>query len=304
VQHAVFRGDSVWTAITTVRNWGAGNRASIQWFQIRAAASALIQQGVFGTRDAHYFYPAGCPDNNGNFVMVCSRSGQNEFGSIGFTGRKATDPLGTLQASALFKSGGAHYQALDSGGRNRWGDFGNGVASDPGNPRIVWFYSEFASAANTWATWVGSRSSDRFLEILQGCRRRAVAASPGHSPAATRASGAKAVGRSSRATSRRRGSAAPGQAEIPARDGIDRVRVPRRRRTLLAEPRVSPRSADSSAPPHALLPGAPLARQALLPNQRVRQHDRADQDEHGCSHRCGERRGGNAGSSVGGVLGA
>ena len=155
VQHAIFRGDSVWTAISTVRNWGAGNRASIHWFQIRAAANALIQQGVFGTRDAHYFYPAGCPDNNGNFIMVFSRSGANEFGSIGYTGRKATDPLGTLQASALLKSGVAHYQALDSGGRNRWGDY-NGVASDPSMSRVIWIYSEFASAANTWATWVGS----------------------------------------------------------------------------------------------------------------------------------------------------
>src|SRR5262245_5536087 len=155
VQHAVFRGDSVWTAITTVRNWGAGNRASVHWFQIRAAANTLVQQGVFGTRDAHYFYPAGCPDNNGNFTMVFSRSGPNEFGSIGYTGRRAADPLGTLQASALLKAGVAHYQALDSGGRNRWGDY-NGVASDPGNSRVVWFYSEFASAVNTWATWVGS----------------------------------------------------------------------------------------------------------------------------------------------------
>jgi hypothetical protein len=155
VQHAVFRGDSVWTAITTVRNWGAGNRASIHWFQIRAAATALIQQGVFGTRDAHYFYPAGCPDSNGNFIMVFSRSGANQFGSIGYTGRKATDPPGTLQSSALLKAGVAHYQALDNGGRNRWGDY-NGVASDPSSPRLVWFYSEFASAVNTWATWVGS----------------------------------------------------------------------------------------------------------------------------------------------------
>ena len=32
----------------------------------------------------------------------------------------------------------------------------NGVAADPANSRVVWFYSEFASAVNTWSTWVGS----------------------------------------------------------------------------------------------------------------------------------------------------
>jgi hypothetical protein len=155
ILHAVFRGDSVWAAFTTVRNWGAGNRASIHWVQIRAASNSLVQQGIFGARDFHYFYPAACPDNNGNMTLVFSRSGTSQSGSIGFTGRRATDPAGQLQPSALLKTGVAHYQALDGGGRNRWGDY-NGVAADPANPRVIWFYSEFASAVNTWATWVGS----------------------------------------------------------------------------------------------------------------------------------------------------
>ena len=155
VLHAVFRGDSVWLALTTNRNWGLGNRASVHWFQVRAAANALVQEGVYGTRAAHYFYPAGSPDNNGNFIMVFSRSSTTEFGSIGYTGRRATDPLGTLQPSALLKAGVATYQGLDSHGRNRWGDY-NGVAADPANPRVIWIYSEFAAAVNTWGTWVGS----------------------------------------------------------------------------------------------------------------------------------------------------
>jgi hypothetical protein len=155
VLHAVFRGDSIWAVFTTVRNWGAGNRASVHWVQIRAAANALVQQGVFGARDFHYFYPAASPDNNGSMTLVFSRSGASQFGSIGFTGRRSTDPPGQLQPSVLLKTGAAHYQALDGGGRNRWGDY-NGVAADPANPRVIWFYSEFASAVNTWGTWVGS----------------------------------------------------------------------------------------------------------------------------------------------------
>lgn len=156
VLHAVFRGDSVWAVLTTARNWGAGqNRAAIHWFQIRAAAGGLVQQGIYGAANFHYFYPAACPDNNGNMTMVFSRCGAAEFGSILYTGRRSTDPLGTLQSSALLKAGVAHYAALDSGGRNRWGDY-NGVASDPANPRLIWFYSLYASAVNTWGTWVGS----------------------------------------------------------------------------------------------------------------------------------------------------
>ena len=156
ILHAIFRGDSVWTALTTAHNWGAGsNKAAIEWLQIRAAAGTLVQQGVYGASALHYFYPAVCPDNNGNMDMVFSRSGTGEFGSILYTGRKATDPLGTLQSSAMLKAGVAHYSKLDNSGRNRWGDY-NGVASDPSNSRVIWFYSMYASAVDTWGTWVGS----------------------------------------------------------------------------------------------------------------------------------------------------
>jgi hypothetical protein len=156
VLHAVFRGDSIWTSFTTAHSWGAGaNRAAVQWCQIRAATPAVVQQGVFGASSGHYYYPAACPDNNGNMTMVFSRSGTAEYGSVLYTGRRATDLLGTLQGSAVLKAGVASYVRLDNGGRNRWGDY-NGVASDPANPRLVWLYGEFASATNTWATWVGS----------------------------------------------------------------------------------------------------------------------------------------------------
>ena len=156
VLHAVFRGDSLWTSFTTAHTWGTGaNRAAIQWCQIRAAVPAVVQQGVFGASTADYFYPAACPDANGNVTVVFSNSSKSQFGSIAYTGRRATDPLGTLQGSAVLKSGVASYVGLDSGGRNRWGDY-NGIASDPANGRVVWMYSEYASAVNTWGTWVGS----------------------------------------------------------------------------------------------------------------------------------------------------
>jgi len=156
VQHAVFRGDSIWCALTTAHSWVTGSsQAAIHWFQIRAAAPTLVQQGVYGAGNIHYFYPACCPDNNGNMIMVFSRSSNSEFGSIYYTGRKATDGLGSLQASTLLQSGVANYVALDTGGRNRWGDYA-GVCADPSNTRPIWFYSMYAVPGNHWGTWVGS----------------------------------------------------------------------------------------------------------------------------------------------------
>lgn len=156
VLNAVFRGGSIWCALNTQHNWGDDtNVAAIHWFQIEAATGALIQQGIYGAQNSHYLYPAVMPDNNGNMVMVFSRCGPTEFASIYFTGRKATDPLGQLQPSSLLLAGAAYYQKLDTNGRNRWGDYA-GIASDPANSGLIWFYGMSAVAGNLWSTWVGS----------------------------------------------------------------------------------------------------------------------------------------------------
>ncbi|MBD0277325.1 MAG: hypothetical protein ICV81_05095 [Flavisolibacter sp.] len=155
VLNAVFRGGSVWCAFTTAHDYGAGNVAAIQWFQINAAAASLIQQGIYGAQGFHYFYPAVMPDSNGNMTMVFCRSGSTQFASILYTGRKATDPLGDLQPSALLKAGTANYVQLDSLGRNRWGDYA-GVGSDPADTLKVWFYSGYTVAGNSWATHIGA----------------------------------------------------------------------------------------------------------------------------------------------------
>ena len=155
VLNAVFRGGSVWCALTTAHNWGSGNAASIHWFQINATSGALTQQGVFGASGFHYFYPAVSPDSNGNMTMVFSRSGSTEFASVRYTGRKAGDPVGQLQSSALLKAGVANYTGLDGSGRNRWGDYA-GIANDPADNLKTWIYSLYAAASNNWATQVGA----------------------------------------------------------------------------------------------------------------------------------------------------
>jgi len=154
--NAVFRGGSVWTAFNTAHNWGDGvNVAAAHWFQINPGTGALTQQGIFGARRLHYYYPVVMPDTNGNMILVFTRSGPAEHPSMYFSGRASTDPLGTLQPSVLVKAGVANYVGLNGSGRNRWGDY-NGIANDPTDGRVVWFYSEYVSAANTWGTWVGA----------------------------------------------------------------------------------------------------------------------------------------------------
>nr|MDQ3805878.1 hypothetical protein [Acidobacteriota bacterium] len=153
--NAVYRGGSIWCALTTAHNWGFGNRAACHWFQINATNGFITQQGIFGWPTRDYFYPAVMPDSNGNMVMVFCRSSSAEYGSIGYTGRRASDPPGRLQDSAVLQAGVANYQFPDGNFRNRWGDY-NGIGADPADSLRVWFYSMYALAEQRWATHVGS----------------------------------------------------------------------------------------------------------------------------------------------------
>lgn len=155
VLNAVARGGSVWCALTTAHDWGAGNRAACHWFQLNATSGALTQQGVYGASAFHYFYPAVAPDSNGNMTMVFSRCGPGEFASARYTGRKASDPAGQLQGSAQLSAGVANYTGMDGAGRNRWGDYA-GVAGDPADGLKTWFYTMSAGAGNQWTTRVGA----------------------------------------------------------------------------------------------------------------------------------------------------
>ncbi|HEX5758695.1 MAG TPA: hypothetical protein VF121_05835 [Thermoanaerobaculia bacterium] len=154
---AVFRGGSVWAALTSRHAWSAAaeNVAVAHWFQIDASTGAMTQQGIFGAAGRHYCYPAVMPDGNGNMTMVFSRSGSAEFASARFSGRLATDPLGALQSSAPLRDGTARYVRLDGMGRNRWGDYA-GIASDPTDIRTIWVYTKFAAGVNVWGTWIGA----------------------------------------------------------------------------------------------------------------------------------------------------
>jgi hypothetical protein len=155
VYNAVSRAGSIWCALTSRYNWGgATNVASIHWFQINATSGAIVQQGLFGFQNRSYFYPAIMPDTNGNVFLCCARCSPTEFASAWFTGRKANDPAGLMQNAALLKAGVANYVNLDTAGDNRWGDY-TGIASDPSDALVVWFFNEYAVAGNNWDTWVG-----------------------------------------------------------------------------------------------------------------------------------------------------
>src|SRR5262249_12700730 len=86
--NVVFRHGMLWTAHTIAANWDQSfNVAAIHWLQINARAGSVVQQGVYGMANFHYFCPAVMPDCEANLMIVFNRAGETEFPSIRFSGR-------------------------------------------------------------------------------------------------------------------------------------------------------------------------------------------------------------------------
>src|SRR5262249_22078184 len=136
-------------------NWGSGVVSAIRFFQINPVTAHVLQEITFGQDKLFYYYPAVMPDSHGNVTIVFNRSGLSEFAGIRFTGRKATDPPGTLQTGAVLKNGLAPYNSplQFPGALNPWGDY-NGAALDNVDDSI-WIFSEYVKSPIAWATQVG-----------------------------------------------------------------------------------------------------------------------------------------------------
>jgi hypothetical protein len=146
--NVVFRHGMLWTAHTVAANWGQNSNVSaIHWLQINARAGSVVQQGLYGMENFHYFCPAVMPDPEANLMMVFNRAGETEFPSIRLSGRLAADEPNTLRESAPLQ------QSLTAGA-SEW-SLRSGVACTP-EDSAVWVIGQYAATEDDWATWVGA----------------------------------------------------------------------------------------------------------------------------------------------------
>jgi hypothetical protein len=84
-------------------------------------------------------------DASGDIAVGYSASSATLNPSIRYTGRTATDPLGTMQAESSIQAGsGSQLQNL-----SRWGDY-SAMTVDPVNDCTFWFTSEYLKSNGTW----------------------------------------------------------------------------------------------------------------------------------------------------------
>jgi hypothetical protein len=137
----------------------SGNKKSevdgVRWYELRnpGTAPTVYQQSTFSPDGNSRWMGSIAMDKVGNMALGYSVSSGAVFPSVTYTGRLATDPLGTMGAEAVLQNGtGSQTRSL-----NRWGDY-SAMAIDPVDQCTFWYTNEYLKQNGTfnWSTRIGS----------------------------------------------------------------------------------------------------------------------------------------------------
>jgi len=132
------------------------DHAGIHWFELRDTGSGwtMYQQGVYAPDNDHRWMGSVAMDQVGNIALGYSVSSQSIYPSIRYTGRLASDPLGTLPQGETELIAGSGYQQHSAG---RWGDYSS-MTVDPVDDCTFWYTQEYYEVIGSapWQTRIGS----------------------------------------------------------------------------------------------------------------------------------------------------
>jgi hypothetical protein len=133
-----------------------GGKNQSRWYEIATNGwpesgqnPALVQSGnIDGGSGVHTWFPALYSNSTGAIGLVTAAASSSQFASVQYTGRKASDPAGTMGALTVAKTGTAS-------ANGRWGDYFD-MALDP-DGRTFWICGQFQEGGG-WGTWISSFS--------------------------------------------------------------------------------------------------------------------------------------------------
>jgi hypothetical protein len=140
----------------TVGIGSGNNQAAIRWYEIRnlSTVPTIYQQGTYAPSGDNRWMGSMAMDQAGDIALGYSVSSGTISPSIRYTGRLASDPLGTLPQgeATLIAGSGSQTSSL-----NRWGDYSM-MAVDPTDDCTFWYTQEYYAATSnaSWQTRVGS----------------------------------------------------------------------------------------------------------------------------------------------------
>ena len=146
------------TMVTNQSVQASAGVAGVRWYEIRRknGVYSLHQQGTYAPNDGvNRWMASAAMDKLGNIGLGFSVSdGTSVFPGIRYTGRKRTDPLGTMTLhEKVLMAGGGSQTTIN----NRWGDY-TSLNIDPLDDCTFWYVNEYYQTTSTegWQTRIGS----------------------------------------------------------------------------------------------------------------------------------------------------
>jgi uncharacterized membrane protein len=131
-----------------------GGSAAIRWYEIRdpGGTPTVYQQGTYAPDATSRWMGSIGMDAKGNIAIGYSTSSTTVAPSISYTGRLASDPLGTLQTENVILSGTGSQT-----GTSRWGDY-TSITIDPIDDCTFWYTNEYLNTSGqfNWNTRIAS----------------------------------------------------------------------------------------------------------------------------------------------------
>jgi len=131
------------------------DHAGVRWYELHNTGAGwfIYDGGSFAPDSDDRWMGSSSVDQEGNIGIMYSISSSTTYPSVGYTGRLATDPAGTMQSEQLVVAGGGS----QSGG-NRWGDYAAMHVDPPGCS--FWGTAEYVNTGGNfiWDTYVASFS--------------------------------------------------------------------------------------------------------------------------------------------------
>jgi DNA-binding beta-propeller fold protein YncE len=143
----------------------SGSSVGMRWYELRPSSGALtvFQQGTYAPDSTYRWMGSIAMDQAGDMALGYSTSSSSVHPSVVYTGRLASDALGTMPQgeTTLFSGIGSQTTTL-----NRWGDYSE-MSVDPNDDCTFWYVNEYQPSDGTfnWSTRIGSFKFPNCLSI-------------------------------------------------------------------------------------------------------------------------------------------
>ncbi|MCX6268551.1 MAG: GEVED domain-containing protein [Bacteroidetes bacterium] len=136
------------------------DHAGIRWYELRntGAGWTVYQQSTYAPDANHRWMASISQNGSAEIALGFTVASSTVYPSIRYTGRTASDPLGTMTFAETTILGGTQSQTDG----NRWGDY-TSMSIDPNDDKTFWYTSQYAGgSAWNWHTRIASFKFDNY----------------------------------------------------------------------------------------------------------------------------------------------